>query len=86
MPDTDTDVTLVTGPALQVLACGCRVDPDTGSVWYPCPSIYGTYGCAAYFASTGRRSELLTRCEARIQAHVAEQRVVVVGAEQGVML
>lgn len=85
MTDTDVDVTLVSGPVLQVLACGCRLDVDTGAVWFPCPSIYGTYGCAAYLTSTGRRSEMLARCEARIQAHVAEQRVVV-GAEQGALL
>lgn len=63
--------TTVTSPPLTVLACGCRVDQD-GCVWYPCPAIYGTYGCARYLASTGRRSEMLARCEARIEAHIAQ--------------
>lgn len=76
--------TTVAGPAMIRLACGCATDAD-GSVWAPCPSIYGTYGCAAYLTSTGRRSDMLARCEARIQAHVAAQRVVV-SAEQGGLL
>lgn len=81
---TDTDVVFVTGPDLVTLPCGCQVDHYTGSCWTPCPAIRGTYGCASYLISTGRRSELLTRCEARIQAHVAAQRVAV-DAEQGAL-
>lgn len=63
----------VTSPPLTVLACGCRLDAD-GAVWYPCPSIYGTYRCASYLASTGQRTAMLARCEARIEEHVAVMR------------
>jgi hypothetical protein len=66
------------------LACGCVTDAD-GSVWAPCPAIYGTYGCASYLISTGRRSEMLARCEARIRAHIAEQQPVA-GGQQGALL
>lgn len=85
MPDTDTDVALVTGPDLVTLPCGCQIDQHTGSCWTPCAAIHGSHALARYFTSTGKRSKALARELARIQAHVAEQRVVVVG-EQAVLL
>lgn len=70
--EAEPDTTVIS-PPLTVLSCGCRIDDDH-RVYYPCPAIYGTYRCASYLISGGRRTVLLARCEARIEEHVAVMR------------
>lgn len=79
----DTEVPF-TGAPLTTWHCGCELD-DHGAVWTPCPAIRGTHAAARYLTSTGQPSALLTACLVRIQAHVAEQRVVVVGEQGGLL-